>query len=42
MTNDLISIIQHYASKLYGKRSYKNKTKHLIDTIRIENENTEN
>ena len=34
MTNDLISIIQHYASKLYGKRSYKNKTKKLIEDIK--------
>jgi len=31
MTEDLISIIQHYASKLYGKRSYKKKLKEIID-----------
>jgi putative resolvase len=36
MTNDLISIIQHYESKLYGKRSYKNKAKLLIDNIKDE------
>ena len=31
MTEDLISIIQHYASKLYGKRSYKKKLIQLIE-----------
>jgi len=31
MINDIISIIQHYASKIYGKRSYKKKIKEVLN-----------